>query len=78
MMSYFNEMTLKDGISFQCKKRHNGAGKNGGVHIDISSPLYAANLQFDINNFFAFADFVEDTRAKLLQELDSAHPEDNA
>jgi hypothetical protein len=70
-MSNFNEMTSKDGISFQCKKQQNGAGRNGGVHIDITSPQHATNVQFDIDDFFDFADFVEDTRAKLLQDLSS-------
>lgn len=66
-MANFNEMTSKDGVSFQCSKEQNGNGCTGGVRINISSPSQAADFQFGIDDFFDFADFVEDTRAKLLQ-----------
>jgi hypothetical protein len=61
-------MTTKQGSSFQCKTSERAAPENDGISIDIVSSSNAMSLQFPLNEFLDFADFVENTRARLLRE----------
>ncbi len=67
-MTCINEMTTKDGLSFECKKTEIDSVKSDGVSIQIVGPSNATSINLPLEVFLEFADFVEDTRGRLLQE----------
>ena len=64
-MTLINKMITKAGLSFECKLSEAAAEKH--VCLDIVSLAKETSLCMNLDDFFCFADFVENTRARLLR-----------